>query len=108
MFYTFVQNNSGGGFSVNVPAGISHYVIVEARDAVTANMLAQDLGIYFNGVSKGYDCDCCGDRWYVAYDSDGTELPEIYDSHPSEVPSMWTKAGEGCCVHYLDGRMEWF
>ena len=72
MFYTYRQNNSGGSFigAMNV--------IVEADSAKEADEIAQENGVYFNGVSLGMDCGCCGDRWYPAWDDDGTEQPEIY------------------------------
>ena len=28
-----------------------------------ANTKACDIGIYFDGVANGADCECCGDRW---------------------------------------------
>lgn len=40
MFYTFAQNNSGGSF-----------------------VIAESIGIYFDGVECDLDCECCGDRW---------------------------------------------
>jgi hypothetical protein len=58
-FYHFSQNNSGGGYST--PA---KEVFIEAANAVEANEIALQNGIYFNGVAKDIDCDCCGDRWY--------------------------------------------
>lgn len=58
MFYKFDQNNSGGEF--NGPK----YVIVEADDEDEAMEIAVGDGdVYFDGVDKGIDCPCCGDRW---------------------------------------------
>ena len=74
-FYTYIQNNSGGCFSD--PA---HYVIVEAGSAAEADERAESVGVYFDGVAKDRDCDCCGDRWDRAYD--GKERPEIYGKPP--------------------------
>ncbi len=71
-FFTFRQNNSGGSFEGFV------YVCIEAADADEANEAAAEYGIYFNGVDKGLDCPCCGDRWTCAWDSDGTAVPMIY------------------------------
>ena len=79
MFFTYVQNNSGG-FDLG-----SRFVIVEAETAADANerALTENTGIYFDGVSEGYDCDCCGDRWMAQYS----------DADADEVPSKW---GEPC------------
>lgn len=64
-FYEFSQNNSGGGFDVDKK--VCNKVFIEAESADEANAIAQELGIYFDGVEKGIDCGCCGDRWYEAY-----------------------------------------
>ena len=32
--------------------------------------LAEDIGLYFDGVEQGMDCSCCGDRWYRAWEDD--------------------------------------
>lgn len=71
-FYQFRQNNSGGSFDGFVN------IIIEASTPGEANEIAPEYGIYFNGVSKGIDCDCCGDRWYRVYDHDGTDVPCVY------------------------------
>ena len=44
-------------------------VWVMAHDSSEACMLAETYaGVYFDGVEKGRDCACCGDRWYGAYE----------------------------------------
>jgi predicted 3-demethylubiquinone-9 3-methyltransferase (glyoxalase superfamily) len=60
-FFLFSQNNSGGSFIVNDK--VAEYVIIEANKASHANSDAEEIGIYFSGVSTGDDCGCCGDRW---------------------------------------------
>ena len=60
--YKFDQNNSGGSFTVN--NDLCENVIIEANSENEAIEKAESLGIYFNGVSDGCDCECCGDRWY--------------------------------------------
>lgn len=35
---------------------------------------------------SGGDCECCGDRWYRAYDEDATDEPLIYDQSPEMYP----------------------
>ena len=61
-FYEFSQNNSGGRFVVNDK--LCKRVIVEAESYDHAEKIGKSLGIYYDGVDKGIDCDCCGDRWY--------------------------------------------
>lgn len=86
MFYTFYQNNSGGFFTK--PA---HYVIVEADSAEEANAIAEQNGVYFDGVEEGIDCRCCGDRWIEIYDDDDcAENPTIYGGLP--------EVGEDCVI----------
>ena len=57
-FYEFNQNNSGGSFTVNDK--LCHRVVIEAKDTIEANEIAQNLGIYFNGVEEGFDCSWVG------------------------------------------------
>lgn len=78
-FFTYSQNNSLGKFKA--PA---LFVIVEAANADDANKRAVDAGLYFDGVDDGFDCDCCGDRWSRAQDSDGTWSPTIYGKPAEE------------------------
>jgi hypothetical protein len=68
-YFRFRQNNSGGSFIKN--AKVDVLVIIQAKDAAQANDRAEEVGIYFNGCEKGYDCECCGDRWYPV--SDGSD-----------------------------------
>lgn len=100
MFYTFVQNNSGGVFIDNEQ--VCHIVIIEADTADEANRLAETHGIYFHGIG---DCPCCGDRWYEQWsDTDGTEQPSIYNEDPQRYQCAWTVEGEVYCrVYHKDG-----
>ena len=107
-FYHFSQNNSGGSFDFDEVAGITHNVIVEAIDYQHANMLAERIGLYFDGYR---DCPCCGNRWYSQYnDTEGKDVPSIYgEPVGSQVSIMaWMPPGKETVVHYLDGRKEWF
>ena len=61
MFYKFRQSNSGGMFVVDDK--VCHILIIEADNVDEAINCAFELGVYFDGVSKGIDCPCCGDRW---------------------------------------------
>lgn len=110
MFYTFNQNNSGGSFELDTARGISHYVIVEADDTLEAEYLAERIGLYFDGIDKGQDCECCGDRWHRPWD-DGTEVPSIYEKDVSSgvIPKTkysmkWMDGPEGY-IHYKGGRV---
>jgi len=57
-FFQFRQNNSGG-----YTVGKYKYILIQANTIQEANNLAILEGVYFDGVNKGMDCDCCGDRW---------------------------------------------
>lgn len=61
-FYEFNQNNTGGSFVVDDK--LCHKIIIEANSEKEAIAKAEVLGCYWDGVSEGYDCPCCGDRWY--------------------------------------------
>lgn len=107
-FFHFGQNNSGGSFVIDHKKGISHHVIIEARDAQDANHLAEDKHeIYFNGMDDGRDCDCCGSRWSEV-SGKGNKVPSIYGRTLNEYDSSFgfIKDGPEIYVHYLDGRME--
>lgn len=113
MFYEYRQNNSGGSFDFDEVNGITHYVVIEADNVEDANTKAHEIGIYFDGVGKGYDCSCCGDRWYEPWPSKGTELLEVNGGHPKDFDKLeWStrlmKPGKEICVHYKDGTKEWF
>ena len=97
-WFTFHQNNSGGKFVVDDTVDVN--VIIQANYADEANELAQRVGIYFNGVADGYDCECCGDRWHKVLDDDrGTDEPEIYGQRvPWSPDSVLTCEGS-----FLDG-----
>jgi hypothetical protein len=61
-FYEFTQNNTGGSFDCN--DRLCRRLIIEANNEEQAIEKAESLGCYWNGVEEGYDCSCCGDRWY--------------------------------------------
>ena len=96
MFFTFTQNNSFGTFDVNY--NVDHFVIIEAESADEANDIGEHIDIYFDGVEKGIDCECCGDRWYRSY-GEGTEKPEIYGKSPSEHSHEYI-------IYYSNGSIE--
>lgn len=95
MFYCYYQNNSGGSFVVN--DRLAPYVIIEANSYDESTSIAERIGIYFDGVSKGIDCDCCGDRWY--------RTPEISDQPEISSAGVGEFRGSGPYAHvyYLNG-----
>lgn len=107
-FYEFNQNNSGGNFVFNEQNGLTHHVVIEANTRDQASALAQDAGIYFDGVADGLDCGCCGDRWYEPW-GEGTAEPMFYDVPVSKATGYkWMEEGKEICVHYLNGEKKWF
>ena len=104
-FYVFRQNNSGGEWRTDEKKGVAQVVIIEAESADLANLKAQQIGIYFDGVSDGSDCRCCGDRWSRVredkWDS-GTSL----DSVVSQFRDDYYRKNYQVYVHYLNGRFE--
>lgn len=102
-FFTFDQNNSGGGFDYDESAGISHVVIIEADSAEDANERAESIGLYFDGAG---DCPCCGDRWYEVY-GPGDEVPSVYGTPLEKYKPLykWIRSGYEVFTHYADGRI---
>ena len=104
-FFTYNQNNSGGGFDYS-DNGISHYVIVEADTAAEANARAERIGLYFGGEG---DCPCCGDRWYEAWDDDeGDAVPSIYEEpiQDFDFEFKWMGDRPEAFVHFADGSFQ--
>lgn len=81
-YFQFDQNNSGGFYTPETP----HHVIVKAANPDEANRIAASrTPVYFDGVDRGLDCFCCGDRWTRAWEEEiGTPKPMVYDAlvHP--------------------------
>lgn len=112
-YFHFSQNNSGGSFDFTESEGITHHVIIEAKDAEDANITAITKGLYFDGCDNGIDCSCCGDRWYRVgqYGEDkGDAVPMVYGEPVESSPTMfrWMPEGKEAAVHHADGRIEWF
>lgn len=72
-YFEFTQNNTGGSFDIDDERGIGPRVWIAADDAGHANYRAQRIGLYWDGVSAGMDCPCCGDRWYEQFSDDNGE-----------------------------------
>lgn len=96
-FYEFSQNNSGGSFDVD--ENVCHRVIIEAIDAKHAQNIFEPMIENQSG-----SCPCCGDRWYRADESDGSEVPSIYGEPLEKMEKSFYR--ENCFVHYLDGTFK--
>lgn len=104
MFYEYDQNNSGGYFFIE--DGITLVVWIQADSNEEADELAEKLGIYFNGCREGYDCECCGDRWYPAYkrNTKGEMIESLRLS--KKYKERWVEEGEPwATVHFKDGSI---
>lgn len=99
MFYTYDQNNSGGNFVID--ENVDHYVIIEAESADEANEKATDIGLYFNGVEEGVDCECCGDRWNEQWEN-GDPVPMIYGTNILDEPNKH----DGWIIYFQNGSVQ--
>lgn len=108
-FFEYNQNNSGGSFTYDGDAGITHYVIIEADDAEQADDRAEEIGLYFDGSG---DCECCGQRWYEqsGWSADkGDDVPSIYGTPISDFDFgfRWMEGDRPeAYVHFADGRVQ--
>lgn len=100
MFYLFVQNNSGGIYNVDAEEGIGINVAFEANSEEEAIERAKDV-IYFDGVEKGFDCPCCGDRWS---DYIWAEAETIEELNKQKYESWFDDST--MYVHMLDGTIK--
>lgn len=105
-FFTYSQNNSGGHWYSDEENGIGQYVIIEADNADDADVEAERIGLYFNGVSDDRDCECCGDRWTYSYSS-GDTVPMIYGEDVSNgiFKESYT-LGLDSYIHYKNGEIK--
>ena len=86
--YEFRQNNSGGTY-----VG-AKFIYIAAENCDAANEFASEYTeIYFDGCYLGWDCNCCGDRWYPAYENDFTS-PEAVRLVKSITPEKRTEKRE--------------
>jgi hypothetical protein len=105
-FYTFHQNSSGGTFHID--RDVREYVIVEGTDLEDITERAKQIGLYFNGVDTGDDCECCGDRWCKPWGpwSNLTEVPMIYDSPVYPYGAEYANTAN-IIIHYMDGTRKY-
>lgn len=107
-WFHYRQNNSGGHFDYDPKEGISVNVYVEARDAKEADFRAEQIGIYFDGIENGMDCDCCGDRWTAQdwcsseVNDDVVPAPDLPYLNKTGWGMKWTDGYE-TFVHRYDG-----
>ena len=109
-FYLFRQNNSGGDWDLSNPnLGISTYI--EANSEEEAISRAEEIGMYFDGVAKGVDCDCCGDRWKRECEKIDPKIyftDSYYDAVKRSVLELAEQelgVGQKSTVIYLNGKV---
>lgn len=86
MFYKVVQNNSGGYFVTD--KDLCHRLYIEADSKEEAIKKAEELGCYWNGVRKGIDCPCCGDRWRECSEIDYDKLYDWYNTQLKDIEEL--------------------
>lgn len=109
-WWHYRQNNSGGHFTYNPREGVSVNVYIQAKDCIEADFRAGLIGIYFNGVQHGKDCECCGDRWFAQADwgtpVEDSEIPApdiLWEKNASRF-IKWIDNGYETFVHSHDGK----
>lgn len=100
-WYLYHQNNSGGSHEYDADRGISVNVYIEADSADEANERASEIGLYFDGVESGWDCSCCGDRWYAVSCEEGDDFEPptedealLIDENARFTPMKWADVGD--------------
>jgi hypothetical protein len=110
-WFEFRQNNPGGRLVFNDSVG--NYVYIQAFTAAEANSKAEDIGVYFDGVAKGYDCECCGDRWCSVWDrcEGSVDMPKQYVWNRGQVDyelcDTAPRNSEYAVFYHIDGRREY-
>lgn len=94
IFWRYDQNNTGGWFDDDLP----RVLWVQAETAHDADARAEALGVYFDGVDAGRDCDCCGDRWYRA---------GVYDRYPIHPDARWGHTPQDDEPIYMESGEVW-
>ena len=62
-----------------LPAKCMGVTTYDYRHLAVADKEVIPKEVYFDGVEKGYDCSCCGDRWSRLDEWDGKEKIYIYE-----------------------------
>jgi hypothetical protein len=102
-FYLFDQNNSFGRTEREPEKGIGDKVFIEAINPDSANWIAEQKGLYFDGCSQGIDCHCCGDRWNRTGEYDAQNTASDVTNYISESKYF---SDDEAYIHYLNGRIE--
>lgn len=71
---------------------------IEADSEEEAVQRSEQIGLYFNGVEQGIDCDCCGDRWYKDPDYTLETIEEVKIFSFKSVTEKDTQV----CIHTVD------
>lgn len=99
-WYELDQNNSGGYFIRN--EDVRSTVLIQAISPEDAEARA-------SSIISGYTsyCECCGERWHVWFnESDGKEVPSLYDTPIEEVQPNWFR--EDAVLYYFDGTKRFY
>ena len=97
MFYTFMQNNSGGYFIQNEDVDVC--LIVEGYSKKDIERRAEKIVENYSEY-----CPCCGERWNINIFDELDKEPMIYDMPIHEYNSKCTD--EKAIIHYLDGTKD--
>ena len=100
-FYIFDQNNSGGYWD----KVLGYVVIIEAETPEKANEKAEEIGIYFDGVESGEDCECCGDRWCEVDEYDAIE-PENLAKELEDIKQRQKDWELSSTIRYANGEIK--
>lgn len=99
-WFEFSQNNSGGGFHVDEM--VTHRVFIQAPTEEEAEKKAFALGVYYDGVYKGVDCDCCGDRWYPPSELKLTKLDMTIEEYAKFLKNNYGWCNPDAYIYYAD------
>ena len=105
-WYIFNQNNSYGSF--HVTDTVCHRLLIEAPNYGRAIEKAEELGCYWNGVTKGRDCSCCGDRW-SRYNDEPIDLSKYngdIKSYAQWLADEYGRTSPDIRIFYADGNVE--
>lgn len=88
--YVYWQNNSGGYFKEIRKTYKNNMLILPVKregfrsngysSLAVADKEVIPKEIYFDGVDKGFDCSCCGDRWSRLDEWDTPKKIYIYEN----------------------------
>jgi len=79
MYHIYFQREVCGNSRI-YSNNLAIYVVIERDTKEEADIFAEDLGIYFDGIRRGFDQACCGDRWVYLYSKYNVVMPS-YDEY---------------------------